>query len=244
MSSPSRREKAVRETSTDYTHPYRPRPVAMLNRVLSATDGRLDAHAMVRAAEKQAGSADFGPEFDILPLEKLCESVNQEARLTPVGLAITRGRITGIMANRLRAERLFKAHPEILQLEPTAPIFIAGLQRTGTTMLHRLLSAAPALRGLSSYEVLDPVPPSALRTKLLGRDPRLPRSGRLAVGGTWQRAQRRGAEEVGVGDARHELDPVTSTRRVREVAHKRGVATQPPATLELGRIRRLCFQRR
>ena len=173
MSSPSRREKAVRETSTDYTHPYRPRPVAMLNRVLSATDGRLDAHAMVRAAEKQAGSADFGPEFDILPLEKLCESVNQEARLTPVGLAITRGRITGIMANRLRAERLFKAHPEILQLEPTAPIFIAGLQRTGTTMLHRLLSAAPALRGLSSYEVLDPVPPSALRTKLLGRDPRL-----------------------------------------------------------------------
>lgn len=44
--------------------------------------------------------------------------------------------------------------------------------------------------------------------------------------------------------ARHKLDPVTSTRRVREVAHKRGVATQPPATLELGRIRRLCFQRR
>ena len=131
----------VRETSTDYTHPYRPRPVALLNRVLSS-DGRLDALGMVRAAEKQAGSTDFGPEFDIVPLEKLCDSVNREARLTPVGLAITRGRLTSIMTNRLRAEQLFTAHPGILLHEPTAPLVIAGLQRTGTTMLHRLLSAS------------------------------------------------------------------------------------------------------
>jgi hypothetical protein len=144
----------------------------LLNRWLPS-DGRLDALSMVRAAEKQVGSTDFGPEFSTAPLEKLCESVNTEARLTPVGLAITRGRLTSIMANRLRAEQLFKAHPEILRHEPAAPLFIAGLQRTGTTMLHRLLSAAPALRGLSGFEVLDPVPPSPLRAKLLGRDPRL-----------------------------------------------------------------------
>ena len=40
-------------------------------------------------------------------------------------------------------------------------------------MLHRLLSADPHLRALAGYEVLDPVPPSERRTKLLGRDPRL-----------------------------------------------------------------------
>lgn len=174
--SASSKSPTMRETSTDYTHPYRPRPVAAINRLaglLGSEGGRLDAHAMVRAAEKQTGLTDFGPEFDVRPLEKLCESVANEARLTPVGLAITRGRLTSIMANRLRAEQLFKDHPEILAHEPTAPVVIAGLQRTGTTMLHRLLSAAPALRGLSSYEVLDPVPPSARRTKLLGRDPRL-----------------------------------------------------------------------
>ncbi|MBK6577346.1 MAG: sulfotransferase [Sandaracinaceae bacterium] len=166
----------MRETSTDYQHPFRPPPVAALNRLaamLGRDDGRLDAHAMVRGAEKATGLSDFGPEFDIRPLEKLCESVAAEAHLTPVGLAITRGRLTAILQNRLRAEALFTQHPEILRYEPKAPIIIAGLQRTGTTMLHRLLSADPKLRALAGYEVLDPVPPSERRTKLLGRDPRL-----------------------------------------------------------------------
>ncbi|MBC7174568.1 MAG: sulfotransferase, partial [Polyangiaceae bacterium] len=35
---------------------------------------------------------------------------------------------------------------------------IAGLQRTGTTMLHRLLSEDPGLRALYSWEALSPVP--------------------------------------------------------------------------------------
>lgn len=168
--------KPTRETSTDYRHPYRPPPVAALNRLaalLGRDDERLDAEAMVRSAEKSAGLTDFGPEFDIRPLERLCESVTAEAHLTPVGLAITRGRLMAILVNRLRAEELFKQHPEILLHEPTSPIVIAGLQRTGTTMLHRLLSADPRLRALSSYEVLDPVPPSERSKKLLGRDPRL-----------------------------------------------------------------------
>lgn len=168
--------KPTRETSTDYRHPYRPPPVAALNRVaamLGRDEGRLDAEELVRGAEKSAGLSDFGPEFDITPLEKLCESVANEAHLTPVGLAITRGRLAAILVNRLRAEELFKQHPEILALEPVAPVVIAGLQRTGTTNLHRLLSADPRLRALASYEVLDPVPPSELGQKLLRRDPRL-----------------------------------------------------------------------
>jgi hypothetical protein len=76
----------MRETSTDYQHPFRPPPVAALNRLaamLGRDQGRLDAHAMVRGAEKATGLSDFGPEFDITPLEKLCESVTAEAHLTP-----------------------------------------------------------------------------------------------------------------------------------------------------------------
>jgi hypothetical protein len=141
--------------------------------VFGRDGGRLDAHALVRGAEKATGLSDVGPEFDITPLEKLCASVAEEAHLTPVGLAITQGRLSAILQNRLRAEALFSAHPEILASPPVAPIVIAGLQRTGTTNLHRLLSADPRLRALSSYEVLDPVPPSERSTRWLGRDPRL-----------------------------------------------------------------------
>jgi hypothetical protein len=48
----------MRETSTDYQHPFRPPPVAALNRLaamLGRDEGRLDAHAMVRGAEKATG---------------------------------------------------------------------------------------------------------------------------------------------------------------------------------------------
>ena len=60
--SASSKSPTMRETSTDYTHPYRPRPVAAINRLaglLGSDGGRLDAHAMVRAAEKQTGLTDF-----------------------------------------------------------------------------------------------------------------------------------------------------------------------------------------
>ncbi|MCA9535651.1 MAG: hypothetical protein KC593_18320, partial [Myxococcales bacterium] len=66
--SASSKSPTMRETSTDYTHPYRPRPLAAINRLaglLRSDGGRLDAHAMVRAAEKQTGLTDFGPEFDV-----------------------------------------------------------------------------------------------------------------------------------------------------------------------------------
>ena len=38
------------------------------------------------------------------------------------------------------------------------PIVIAGLQRPGTTVLHRLLAADPRARALMAYEALHPTP--------------------------------------------------------------------------------------
>ena len=47
---------------------------------------------------------------------------------------------------RLRAEHLLRRHPEILDLDPGRILLIAGLQRTATTTLHRLLAADPGIR--------------------------------------------------------------------------------------------------
>ena len=43
-------------------------------------------------------------------------------------------------------------HPEIRDIEIEAPIIVAGLPRTGTTHLHNLMSADPALRSLPYWE--------------------------------------------------------------------------------------------
>ena len=59
------------------------------------------------------------------------------------------------------------------------PIFVTGLPRTGTTALHRLLTADPAHQGLELWltEVPQPRPPR----EHLGRQPDLRRASRPAT---------------------------------------------------------------
>ncbi|MDE2663162.1 MAG: sulfotransferase [Gemmatimonadota bacterium] len=150
-------------TSTEYDRPYRPLSVSVSNRVGRAArrfgfGGALDIGRMIAAARRRAGLSDFGDEWFLEPLEVLVDSINAEARLTPLGAAIQRARIVSALAIRLRAERVLREHPEILDADPGRILLIAGLQRTATTMLHRLLAADPGTRALSAWEVLSPVP--------------------------------------------------------------------------------------
>ena len=64
-----------------------------------------------------------------------------------------------MLANRLRAEYWFKNHPEILERALYPVFLIAGLQRTGTTKLQRLLAADRDTRPVLSWEALNPAPP-------------------------------------------------------------------------------------
>ncbi|MGE0785154.1 MAG: sulfotransferase [Sandaracinaceae bacterium] len=166
----------MRETSTDYRHPYRPRAIAIANRVLSrlgslqpslTRDGSLRAETLLDAASKRTGLRDFGPDDFREPLDVLLRSIEDEARLSPVGRAITVERLTGVLANRLRAADASRS----LGADTLAPpVVITGLQRTGTTLLHRLLSADPNRRWLASWEALTPTP---LGGWSLGREPRI-----------------------------------------------------------------------
>jgi hypothetical protein len=122
------------------------------------TKSKLDKDSLIKAARKVTGLNDLGQHFWDEPLEKMLWSLNEEARLHPVGNFITRQRIINLLAVRLRAEDLFKKHPEILE-QPLYPVeLIVGLQRTGTTMLQRLLAADPDTRALLSWEALNPAP--------------------------------------------------------------------------------------
>jgi hypothetical protein len=78
--------------------------------------------------------------------------------LHPIGNFISRKRIINLLQVRLRAEHWFNLHPEILEQEVLPPLVIVGLQRTGTTKLHRLLTADPDNRVLRSWEALNPAP--------------------------------------------------------------------------------------
>jgi hypothetical protein len=130
---------------------------------------KLDAQALMDAAVDETGLEDFGS-LDFVPrLELICECLANEAGLSPGGMVAVHTQLAGLLRNRLRLEDLLTRHPEILDLEVRAPIIICGLPRTGTTHLHNLLSADPALRSLPYWESEEPV-------KAFGEDP----DGRIA----------------------------------------------------------------
>ena len=122
------------------------------------TRPRLDKDEMMLTAKRLTGLHDFGKDFWDEPLEKLIYSLENEARLHAIGYFISRKRIINLLMVRLRAEEYFKKYPEILDIEIHSPIVIVGLQRTGTTKLHRLLNADQENRVLKSWEAINPVP--------------------------------------------------------------------------------------
>ena len=149
-------------TSTDYENPYRPVPIRMFNRLGRAglhfgLSDRLEVGALREAAQRKTGLADFGDNGHLRALEVLVTSINEEAHLTPTGRQIQKSRLVGALVHRLRIEDLLKRHPKIDDIDLGTIILVTGLQRTGTTLLQRLLNSHPEIRGISGAEALVPV---------------------------------------------------------------------------------------
>jgi len=119
---------------------------------------KLDKDRLIKASRKNTGLYDLGKNFWDEPLEKLLYSVNNEAQLHPVGRFITLKRLENLLSVRLRAEHHFKKYPEILEQPLYPAMVIIGLQRTGTTKLHRMLASDPDTRSVRSWEALNPAP--------------------------------------------------------------------------------------
>jgi hypothetical protein len=151
----------LHETSTEYRRPYRPWAVAWANRV-GRTVGlstSLAPRDLLAEARRRTKLGDFGDPSFHEPMGVLLRSIEREARLTPLGRLITRERLVGVLANRLRVSEARRREPGIVQGRLEPPVIITGLQRTGTTLLHRLLATDPRRRWLASWEALHPAPP-------------------------------------------------------------------------------------
>lgn len=175
------------EITSVFGRPYRPMPIAIANRLGRLLSGvgiggkPITVDGVLSDAQRKGGLSDFGDDGFLEPLEVLVDSINREAALNPVGHMIIRGRIVGVLANKLVAQDNIKRHPEILDIPIEAPIVVAGLARTGTTMLHRLIAQDPGVRSLASWEAVNPAP---AKQKARGRkkDPRFAQAAAAAKG--------------------------------------------------------------
>jgi hypothetical protein len=174
------------EVTSAFDRPYRPAPIAVANRVGRLLAGvgiggkPITVDGVLSDARRKMGLTDFGDEGFVEALGVLIDSINREAALNPVGRMIIRGRIVGVLANKLVTQDMFKRHPEILDIPVEAPIVVAGLARTGTTLLQRLIAQDPAIRSLASWEAINPAPPKQKAGQK--KDPRFAQAAAAAKG--------------------------------------------------------------
>jgi len=120
-------------------------------------------------ARKNTGLDDFGDEWFMGPLNAYLKDLGSPY-LSEWGRAFLARLAVRNLERKLQVVDCLKQNPEI-ENTPIPPIaYITGHERSGTTMLHNLLSLHDKARFLSRWELMAPTPPPDAAT--LTNDPR------------------------------------------------------------------------
>jgi len=144
-----------------------PIPIRLINRCGAALEkigigSRIPSpKQLIEHARRRCQLEDFGDGEFREALSRLLDACHREARLNVIGKMAVRSDVVRILCNRLLLTRDRPLYPEIAQQEIREPLFIVGLPRSGTTLLHILLAADPAHRAPITWEVMSPSPPTS-----------------------------------------------------------------------------------
>jgi len=145
-------------------------PVRLLNRCGALWDNipvptkRAGAGDLIETAKRRCDFDDFDGDF-FEALSRLLESCQSEARLSLIGKIALKTNVLDTLCSRLQMERDRQLYPNIARQEIREPLFIVGLPRSGTTLLHNLLAADPDHRSPLMWEVMTPSPPTHVEEK-------------------------------------------------------------------------------
>jgi len=114
---------------------------------------------LAQGQERAGGLTELGPGEFLEGLDRFVDSLDRDGRLNDVGRYIAQERILLHVNNRLQYVRDRERYPEIAQVDVVKPVFIVGLPRTGTTILHDILNQDPANRAPLTWELMFPSPP-------------------------------------------------------------------------------------
>jgi hypothetical protein len=134
---------------------------------MSAHDIMLEADSLLQAAQSATGLSDFG---DATLAARFALAVNhiRSAGMDAAGRRAAAEVCHWLLTSRLQFFADRKRYP-IAEEQVESPLFATGEPRSGTTLLHALLSVDPHARALRFWEVMYPSPPPALAG---GEDPR------------------------------------------------------------------------
>jgi hypothetical protein len=123
--------------------------------------GEITLDNAIKYAKRKTGYSDFGDKDETFAktyraIENTPTQVAQ--RYTNIGYVSARIELNMTIVRRLKMVQYLKDVPRIKNINVPSPVFVMGLPRTGTTLLHRLLSLDPQVRAPLMWELLAPVP--------------------------------------------------------------------------------------
>src|ERR671932_387095 len=122
----------------------------------STTDVSLDVEHLVETARARTGAAPDEPFEYLDALEALVSSVDAEARLSPWGRRQAAEGFVSSLAVQVHVRRLVERQPGIGRGIVPRPVFVTGLPRTGTTLVHNLLDQHPDVHCPHFWELIGP----------------------------------------------------------------------------------------
>lgn len=118
----------------------------------------LEYGTLLQQARDHTGLDDFGDCWFEKPLRVLLDALRDEARLNAGGEWAAMKQFQKVLHDRLWAQQWFEERPEIMARPLPRPVIVVGPMRSGTTRMHRLLSADHRFSHLRSFETISPVP--------------------------------------------------------------------------------------
>jgi predicted Fe-S protein YdhL (DUF1289 family) len=121
---------------------------------------RMFATDLIETAKRRSGLDEFGEGDFFDALSRLLDSCQDEAQLNLIGKIALKTDVLETLCARLQMQRDRQLYADIRGQEIREPLFIVGLPRSGTSVLHRLLGADPEHRSPLMWEVRSPSPPT------------------------------------------------------------------------------------
>jgi len=118
----------------------------------------LEPETLEAVARRSARLDDFGDPYYREGLGRLVHSLEHDADLHLIGRVYMRRLIGNALINRLLLQEHRRTRPEIHQAPLRPPIIITGLPRTGSTLLHRMMSRIPGLFAPPYWLLVRPLP--------------------------------------------------------------------------------------
>lgn len=111
-------------------------------------------------------------------LTSTCEGIDNNPFISSIGRFLIKKMGLNAIKTRKKVLQNYHSNKEFIEANGNfeAPVIITGVPRSGTTLLHRLMSEDPNTRAPYTFEMEVPIPPMGLEANPL-QDPRIKKAG-------------------------------------------------------------------